>query len=119
MALFIESFRDEVRRLARKEARALTRATKKAATQHRREIATLKRQIHALSKRLAAVEGAERMRHCRHCRQRASKALDSHRAGSNRIGSASSSTPKATESLSVFLLNPSTYGREAPARGPR
>lgn len=48
--------KDEILRLARKEVRTEVSGAKKASTQHRRDIAALKRQVKALTLRLAQSE---------------------------------------------------------------
>ena len=54
--------KDEIRRLARKEIKTQVGATKRAAAQHRRDIAELRRQVQALTKRLAFLESQEKRR---------------------------------------------------------
>jgi len=56
MPNFLPSLNEHFRRLARREIRAQTIKTKRAAATHRRDIAALKRQIKALTTRLAIVE---------------------------------------------------------------
>ena len=52
--------KDEIRRLARKEIRAEFAATKKASAQYRRDIAALKRQLRDQTKKITALERANR-----------------------------------------------------------
>ena len=54
--------KDEIRRLARKEIKTQFGATKRGSAQHRRDIAELKRQVQALTKRLAFLESQEKRR---------------------------------------------------------
>ena len=54
--------KDEITRLARKEVKSQTGVTKRAAAQHRRDIAELKRQIQALTRRVAFLESQEKKR---------------------------------------------------------
>ena len=54
--------KDETRCLARKEIKTQVGATQRAAAQHRRDIAELKRQVQALTKRLAFLESQEKRR---------------------------------------------------------
>ena len=54
--------KEEICRLARKEIKTQVGVTKRAAAQHRRDIAELKRQVQALTKRLAFLESQEKRR---------------------------------------------------------
>lgn len=54
--------KEEISRLARKETNAGTQPLRKANAQYRRDIAALKRQVDALSKQVAYLEGEERKR---------------------------------------------------------
>jgi DNA-binding transcriptional regulator YiaG len=62
MTTLAVALKDEIRRLARKEIKAHTGSTAQAVAQHRREIAKLKRQVRALEKKVAFLEGQERNR---------------------------------------------------------
>lgn len=62
MSNLIAALKHEVTRLARKEIRAQVGGVKQAVTQHRREIAKLKRELKAHQKKIAFLEGRERVR---------------------------------------------------------
>ena len=56
MPNILPALNEHVRRLARREIRGETVKTKRAGAQHRRDIAALKRQVRALTTRLAELE---------------------------------------------------------------
>ncbi len=62
MPNFMQTFRDEVTRLARKEIKANNNALKRASAQHRRDIAALKREVAQLERKVAFLERQESKR---------------------------------------------------------
>ena len=62
MSNLIAALKHEITRLARKEIRAQVGGVKQAVTLHRREIAKLKRELKAHQKKLAFLDGREKVR---------------------------------------------------------
>lgn len=62
MSNLIAALKHEIARLARKEIRAHVSSVKQAVTRQRREIAKLKRELKAHQKKLAILEGREKVR---------------------------------------------------------
>jgi len=62
MSKIVSVLKQEITRLARREVTAQTTALRKASAQYRRDIAQLKRQVDALSKRVAYFERLEKKR---------------------------------------------------------